>query len=290
MAGRLALPRRLIAALGGLALLASVSMAGCEWPEGTRFVDHVFDEVDITRDVVYRSTTDYTGQPVDLRLNVYQPRGDTRAERPVVMWMFGGAWIFGDRNQMEAYAIDSARRGYVAVTIDYRIRFLQWLDTAGTLAAAMDAYDDAVAAVAWLKDHAAQFRMDPDAIVAGGVSAGAVEALNLLYIHDRGPTTSPIAGAISISGVAFVSPSPGDPPAIMHQGTADTTVAYAAGKRTCDDAVRVGNVCEWLPYEGGDHYIVYWYASQIMETSARLVFERVLWPQGYREETATGPR
>jgi acetyl esterase/lipase len=279
--------RRLVAALGGLALLASV--AGCEWPEGTRFVDRVFTNVDVTRDVVYRSTTAYNGWPVDLRLNIYQPRGDTRAERPVMMWMFGGAWVFGDRNQLESYAIDSAQRGYVGVTIDYRIRFLQILDATGTVAAAMDAYDDAVAAVAWLKDHAARYRLDPDAIVAGGVSAGAVEALNLLYVHDRGPATSPLAGAVSISGVAFASPRAGDPPAVMHHGTADTTVPFDAGKRTCDDALAVGDVCEWLPYEGGDHSIVYWSAAQIMDTSAHFVFERVLWPQGYRQETATGP-
>jgi predicted esterase len=281
--------RRAVAALGGLALLASV-VAGCDWPDGTRFVDQVFTDVDVTRDVVYRTTTTYDGWPVELRLNVYQPRGDTRAERPVMMWLFGGAFIFGDRTQLEAYAMDSARRGYVGVTIDYRIRWLRYLSPEETVAAAYDAYDDAVAAVAWLKDRAAQYRIDPDAIVAGGVSAGAATALNLAYLHSRGPTTSPIAGAVGISGLAFAAARAGDPPIIMFQGTADTTVPYASAQRTCDDAQAIGNVCVWVPFEGGDHYISYWYANQIMETSADFTFERVLWPLGYREETATGPR
>jgi acetyl esterase/lipase len=281
-AGR-SLPRRFMAALGGLVLLASASVAGCEWPEGTRFVDHVFDEVDITRDVVYRSTTAYNGVPVDLRLNVYQPRGDTRAERPVVMWMFGGAWIFGDRNQMEAYAIDSARRGYVAVTIDYRIRFLQWLDTAGTLAAAMDAYDDAVAAVAWLKEHAGEYGIDPDAIVAGGISAGAINAMHLLYAPGtRGPETSPVAGAVAISGLSFVTPSGIDPPSIMHHGTADAIVPHGSATTTCNAAKAAGSECNWLEYEGAGHEIGATRGLEIQETTADLIFERVLWPLGYR--------
>jgi acetyl esterase/lipase len=275
--------RRLAAAVLGVALAGAPTLtaAGCEWPEGTRYVDKVFTDVDVTRDVVYRRTTTYDGWAVDLRLNVYEPRGDTRAERPVVMWMFGGSWAWGDRNQLEAYAVDSAQRGYVGVTIDYRIRFLNTSDLVG---AALDAYDDAAAAVAWLKDHAAQYRLDPDAVVAGGVSAGAVNALNLAYIHDRGHPTSPIAGAISISGLAFVAARPGDPPAIMHHGTTDTIAPFAQAKRTCDDAVAVGDVCEWLPYQGGDHFIVFWYGPQIMETSAELVFERVLLPLGYEAE------
>lgn len=271
--------RRLVAALGGLALLASA--AGCEWPEGTRFVDAVFSEVDVTEGVLYRSTTDYLGWPVDLRLDIYEPQGDTRAERPVVMWMFGGSWAWGDRSQLAAYAADSARRGYVGVTVDYRIRFL---NTGDLIDSAMDAYDDAVAAVEWLKDHAGEYRMDPDAIVAGGVSAGAANAMNLAYLHDRGPETSPIAGAVSISGIAFRTAREGDPPTIMHHGDADTVVGYDGAQRTCDDAVAAGNVCRWVPYPGGDHYIVIWNAAEIMDTSADFIFEEVLWPLGYRVE------
>lgn len=272
--------RRLAAGVTGLALLVATA-AGCDWPEGTRFVHEVFTEVDVTRDVVYRTTTTHDGQPIDLRLNIYEPRGDTREERPVVMWMFGGGWRQGDRNQLAAYAQDSARRGYVGVTIDYRTR----AGGGPLLELARDAYDDAVAAVAWLKAHAAQHRLDPDAIVAGGVSAGAINAMNLLYAHDWGVPASPVAGGVSISGLSFAPARAGDPPAIMHHGTADPTVPYQSGRQTCENAIAVGGVCEWLPYEGGDHFIVVSNAAEIRETTADRIFERVLWPLGYRAES-----
>lgn len=261
---------------------ATGTLAGCDWPEDTRFVHPVFSEVDATPDVLYRTTTAHDGQPVELRLNIYQPRGDTRGERPVVMWMFGGGWQWGDRNQLVLYAEDSARRGYVGVTIDYRIR----PEGGPLLDVARDAYDDAVAAVEWLKDHAAEYRLDPDAIVAGGVSAGAVNAMNLLYTRGWGLDSSPIAGGVSISGLSLAPAHAGDPPAIMHHGTADTTAPYPAARQTCDSALSVGSVCEWLEYEGGGHDIVIWNAAEIMETTADRIFERVLWPLGYRPEPA----
>jgi acetyl esterase/lipase len=198
--------RRLAAGLTGLVLLATGTLAGCDWAEDTRFVHPVFEEIEATRDVLYRTATGHDGQPVELRLNIYQPRGDARDERPVMMWMFGGAWQWGDRNQLALYAEDSARRGYVGVTIDYRVR----PEGGPLLEVARDAYDDAVAAVAWLKDHAGEYRLDPDAIVAGGVSAGAVNAMNLLYTRDWGLDASPIAGGVSISGTSFAPPHAGD--------------------------------------------------------------------------------
>jgi acetyl esterase/lipase len=274
--------RRLAAGLTGLVLLATGTLAGCDWAEDTRFVHPVFEEIEATRDVLYRTAIGHDGQPVELRLNIYQPRGDARDERPVMMWMFGGAWQWGDRNQLALYAEDSARRGYVGVTIDYRVR----PEGGPLLEVARDAYDDAVAAVAWLKDHAGEYRLDPDAIVAGGVSAGAVNAMNLLYTRDWGLDASPIAGGVSISGTSFAPPHAGDPPAIMHHGTADTTAPYAAARQTCDNAIAVGSGCEWMEYQGGDHFIVISNAAEIMETTADRIFERVLWPLGYRPEPA----
>jgi acetyl esterase/lipase len=276
---------RRLAVLAFAVGLLGAGLSGCEWPDGTRFVDEVFADVDVTTGVVYRHTTTHDGEPIDLELDVYQPRGDARAERPVVFWMFGGGWTRGDRNQLADYAQDSARRGYVGVTIDYRIR----PDGLGddVLGAAVDAYDDAVAAAQWLEGHAADYRIDPDAIIAGGYSAGAVNALNLLFMPGfRGPATSPVAGAVAISGVSLAPPTAGDPPAIMHHGTADDTVPYDSARATCDQTLAVGNVCEFVTYEGGDHFIVSSERDDIQASSAHLVFERVLWPLGYRVDQA----
>jgi len=54
--------------------------------------------------------------------------------------------------------------------------------------AAFDAYDDAVAGVEWLKANAATYGIDANVIIGAGYSAGAINALNLLYLPgSRGP-------------------------------------------------------------------------------------------------------
>lgn len=103
------------------------------WPAG-RYRNLVFDEVSSEKDITYKSTyhtifsingnfnyqlVDNEDSPVDLKLNVYQPVGDTQEKRPLIIFVYGGGWIEGDRYQQEASAMDFARRGYVTMTMDY---------------------------------------------------------------------------------------------------------------------------------------------------------------------------
>lgn len=103
------------------------------WPAG-RYRNLVFDETTAEKDITYKSTyhtifsingnlnyqlVDDMTSPVDLKLNIYQPAGDTQTKRPLIIFVYGGGWIDGDRYQQEASAIDFARRGYVTITMDY---------------------------------------------------------------------------------------------------------------------------------------------------------------------------
>lgn len=266
--------RRLVPAVLGVALLSS-TLASCEWPEGTRYVSQVFSEIDATAGVTYRTTTTYTGETIDLKLDVYEPRGDTVEQRPAVMWMFGGSWMYGSRAQMAAYAQDSARRGYVGVTIDYRIRARENVDLG---AAATDAYEDAVAALEWLRDNADRYGIDPEAIVAAGYSAGAINALHALHR----PADTPAAGAVAIAGMMFAPVSPDRGASIVFSGTNDTVVPHATARDQCAQSREAGNVCRFIAFEGADHSIGITRAAEIMEQTAHLVFEDVLWPLGYR--------
>jgi acetyl esterase/lipase len=270
--------RRIVPALVGLALLLAAT--SCEWPEGTRYVDKVFDTYTSTQDVTYRTTTDFQGNQVDLKLDVYQPAGDSAAERPAIMWMFGGGWVAGDKGMMTPYAQDAAQRGYVGVSIQYRIR--PGASGQSLIEAIVDAYDDASAAVQWLKDHAAQYKIDPDAIVAGGYSAGAVNAMHLLYFPPAGAST--VAGGVAIAGGSGAQPEAGDPPSIMHHGDADTIASYANAQTLCNNAEAAGDVCEFVTYPGRDHLFFFTDGAEIQERSAKFVFEQVLWPLGYRAE------
>ena len=144
---------------------------------GERYLDPVFDEVEVTSGVVYRRTTDAAGAGVDLALDVYEPPATPSSS---------GRWSCGCRAagsrpatgpSMAAYAEAFARRGYVAVTMDYRhrpgLRCCPTDDVEGVTAAISDATDDAAAGVAWLRDHAGDYRIDPEAIAVGGHQGGA---------------------------------------------------------------------------------------------------------------------
>jgi acetyl esterase/lipase len=271
--------RRLVPALVVVAVLAT-SAAGCNWPDGTRYVHQVFGNVTATKDVPYRTTTDYQGNPITLKLDVYRPQGDTATDRPAVIWGFGGAWITGNKGQVAPYAVDSAKRGYVGITVDYRIRSQigPVLDMAG------DAYDDTIAAVEFVKAHAAEYGINPDAIVAAGYSAGGINSMNAAFWPgERGPATSPVAGAVAIAGFTFGEPVEGDPPVLMFHGDKDQIVPYGTGQSTCQATKDVGNSCRFYTYAGLGHEIGATQSASIMERTADWIFEIVLYPLGYRE-------
>jgi Carboxylesterase family len=81
----------------------------------------VFSAVNVARDLTYGSAPDAQGNPVQLKLDLYQPAGDTAAERPALIWVHGGGFTAGDKSSGATQASFFARRGYVAASINYRL-------------------------------------------------------------------------------------------------------------------------------------------------------------------------
>ena len=250
-------------------------------PSQGRYRDAVFDEVEVIHDVVYRTAVNSRGETVELRLDLYQPAGDTAEERPALIWFHGGFFVFGDRSEMEPYAIASARRGYVGVLVSYRLRpEANTGDLVGLIPAAEDALEDAAAAVRWLEDNAVTHRIDPDAIFAGGVSAGAVLAWGLNVVPDV-----PLADAsVPISGLVLAEPTPGDAPIIAFHAVDDNILPYGPHEASCAAAVAVGVVCEWVGYSSGGHYIARSHFRDILNRTHAFLFEQVLEPLGYTND------
>jgi arylsulfatase A len=98
----------------------------------------------------------------EMLLNLYHPK-DQKTKLPAIVCLHGGGWAKGKRQHASHFAQALAARGFVAVSIDYRL---------SGEAAFPAQIEDAKAAVRWLRANAEQWKVDADAIGATGSSAG----------------------------------------------------------------------------------------------------------------------
>jgi predicted esterase len=73
--------------------------------------------------VKYGVALNYCGRPDTLKMNIYKPIGDNNRLRPVIVFVHGGGFTSTENfneYHMNALAIEFAKRGYVAASIDYR--------------------------------------------------------------------------------------------------------------------------------------------------------------------------
>ena len=223
-----------------------------------RYENSIFTDVKIST-VKYGSNKSTLGLPVDLLMDVYEPVGDSINKRPVIIWAFGGSFLAGDRKQLAENARTAAKLGYVSACIDYRLlNFTQFpIDSVKALDIAVKASSDMKAAIRHFRRDAATlniFKIDPDKIIIGGVSAGAIAAIQAAYF-DESDNTDPkikavidanggvngdsgdsenlkysakVQGVINLSGGIYRADfiDAGEPPIISFHGDADEVVPY----------------------------------------------------------------
>lgn len=112
----------------------------------------------VLRDVVYGEAG---GQK--LLLDVYG--ANPAFKRPAVIFVHGGAWRSGSKNDFGFAARALARQGYVGFSVDYRLLH----DGQNRFPAQID---DVQRAVRWVRAHAGDYGVDPARIGALGASAG----------------------------------------------------------------------------------------------------------------------
>lgn len=243
--------RRLLTSAALIGTVAAGTLAvpaapRAEAAAGTRYLDPVFSSATVSKDLTYGSAVNDRGQTQTLKLDLYRPAGDTATARPAVVVVHGGAFVVGNKSVGAPWAEDLAKRGYVTVSIDYRLATVDiQTDLVAYVNAVYDAKHDAQAAVRWLRKNAAAYGIDPDRIGMTGGSAGAATSLLVAFDGtDVGESGNPgyssaVDAVVANSGTMGTGvQSPGDAPALMLNGTTDTTVKYANAKATCDKAVR----------------------------------------------------
>ncbi|MBV8160975.1 MAG: carboxylesterase/lipase family protein [Acidimicrobiia bacterium] len=111
-----------------------------------------------------------------LTLNIWTPACDD-ARRPVMVWIHGGAFLFGTGATPWYNGRSFARDDVVLVTINYRLGAFGFLHIDGQ---GNNGILDQVAALEWVRDNIAVFGGDPGNVTAFGESAGAMSVGTLL--------------------------------------------------------------------------------------------------------------
>jgi para-nitrobenzyl esterase len=141
-----------------------------------------------------------------LYLNIWTPAKDSNEKLPVLVYIFGGGFQAGDGSEPRYDGESMARKGIVAITVNYRLGVFGFFAhpsiTASSPHHASGNYGllDQSAALHWVKDNIAAFGGDPKRITIAGESAGSMSA----SAQMASPLSRDlIAGVIGESGSAL---------------------------------------------------------------------------------------
>ena len=124
-----------------------------------------------------------------LFLNIWRPANvSPNSKLPVMVWIYGGAFVFGSGAQPGYSGVNFAKQGVMLITINYRLGRLGFFAFPALSKEKKEeykgnyAYMDQIAALKWIKEHISAFGGDPNNVTIFGESAGGVSVQSLLTI------------------------------------------------------------------------------------------------------------
>ncbi|MGO9028885.1 MAG: alpha/beta hydrolase fold domain-containing protein [Acidimicrobiales bacterium] len=141
------------------------------------------------------------------KLDILEPRGHRPEGGPVLVFIHGGGWVIGDKRQQGAPMMhELIERGWVCVAINYRL---------SPRATWPEHVVDCKRALAWVREHIAEYGGDPDFIAVSGGSAGG-QLSSLVAVTANRPEWQPgfeeadtsVAACIPFYGVYDMTGSP----------------------------------------------------------------------------------
>jgi alpha-L-fucosidase 2 len=232
----------LVAALPAAAAASDLAL-GTGDPEGNYVVPGVKGSI------VYRRAD---GQ--ELSLDAYLQRRGGR--RPAVVVIHGGGFSAGSRVAFVGQLLEVlTRAGYNWFSVDYRL---------GGPERRKDALDDVRAALAFIRGHAEELRIDPNRVALVGEDAGAYLAALLAAESPAGVRAAVLIGGL-YEGSAPVLSMPtgtGMPDMLVVHGGRDTEVPPEQAHRFCLGMVAAGSRCDEHLAPGAIHRAENWLPSQ----------------------------
>lgn len=260
--------------LGGIAALLALAGLGF-WIALQVNSVAVLDTIDRltggTRDVTSVAQV-RLGEAPSQTLSLYRAHG-IEEPAPVLLFVHGGSWEWGDPKDYGFVARSLAPAGYVVALAGYR------LGQEGRYPAMLE---DTAQAIGWLHANAARYGGDPGRIYLAGHSAGAYNviqvALEPRWLASEGVPASAIRGVVGMAGpydffpfdkdstrAAFgdapdsqatqpINHARGDaPPMLLLTGTDDTTVKPRNTRALAAALEDLGAPVEARYYDGFDH-------------------------------------
>jgi para-nitrobenzyl esterase len=160
-----------------------------------KFDVHTIKDIVYAKGLQHVSWNSKAATEMDLLLDIYVPDNNA-TNRPALLLIHGGGFKGGPKRHSKIVSMARyfASRGWVAFSIDYRLRkhkgtvpesWMQYVskklakDNYGHLLRVYPAQRDAKAALRWIVANASQYHINTDYITVGGSSAGAITAVNL---------------------------------------------------------------------------------------------------------------
>jgi acetyl esterase/lipase len=217
-----------------------------------RYEDYLFEET-------VRSTETYYQKPQeDLKVDIFQPKGDEATDRPLLLYVHGGGFAVGERDHPNhiRFCEKMAQRGFVSATMSYSLvmkgksfgcdrpapeKIQTFLHTARDISRATQ----------FFIEQSERYGIDPGKIIILGSSAGAEAVLHAAYwkatYEDEGGTildpSFRYAGVVSMAGAItnlnWITRESAIPTFLFH-GTCDNLVPYGTAPHHYCDAQEPG--------------------------------------------------
>ncbi|OQB13340.1 MAG: Lipase 2 [Firmicutes bacterium ADurb.Bin193] len=109
----------------------------------------------------------------DFHIYIYKPVDFSKDKKyPAIAFFHGGGWKQGDVDKIRPFAVEYAAKGFVTALVEYRLQGTDKITTA------IPCISDGKSSIRWLRQHAEEFSIDPNRIIASGGSAGGHVALS----------------------------------------------------------------------------------------------------------------